>query len=870
MKRRFVEALTLGIPVILIVNIIPKAENVTAERSKALSAEVEELTSDDKEYALGRIIVKYKDGVSEETINTSIERKSALGVKTLKKVEGQDQYRSIFLSEGDIKEINGSSKYTNLDQNALEDRKNELRSTLESYLLDPNVEYAQPVYIYRHNAWNASGDMDYPQDFDWNGGAPEDGNHWYYDKENVMQMWQDQNCDTGGANCGGSSSIVVAVIDSGLAVENRTSNLKGEATQFDFDIASEFNTASGFNRYENSSETNCTDGDDDDGNGYIDDCRGYNAYEDWYCSAYGCTAAQRSEQGHPNDDYGHGTYVTGLIASNIDNAGTSVSPAHNVTIMPIKASERITHADYPGTYGPAFYSDDLCNALDYARLNGADVINMSLGGNANDLLLKGCIKNAYNANITLVAASGNDDSSVDYPAKYSQVIAVGAATKFDNKASYSNYGTGLDIVAMVGTNAYQQSYACFATQTCHNNVANNFKSFNIFNGGGTSYASPQVAAAAALMKGYFGRMYPSDMKIFLTRTATNISGGGWDNETGYGVVDFEAAWNAPTLIRQPAWITTWGTRSDTYRIGDFDGDGNRDDILQGKEHSSGKANWYVKKSTGSQFSGSSLWRSEFGNFDNDRFLVGDFTGDGKDDLLNGRKLSSDTYRWYVLRSTGSSFILDGRWITSWGNLTDKYRIGDFDGDGNRDDILQGKKKVDNVNWYVKKSNGSTFGRSTKWKSKWGNYSNNRYLIGDFNHDGKDDLLNGRRYDSSYNWYVIRSTGSSFTFLGNWASSWGSLSDKFYLADFDHDNYIDDMLQGKSNSNEMNLYVKYSSGNQFIFSGRHNMWVKDWGNSSNMFLTGNFDNDSAYDDIINARESGGKLNWYPARTLHNSD
>ena len=504
-------------------------------------------TSDEKEFLLNRFIVKYKNSIPVGSISSQ-----AMNISSSPKKK-----KAFTVSVNQAEKTNLNSKSENVDKSKKDKMLKELRQKMSDFAQDENVEYVQPVYIYR-TSWADDSPQATPDDYNPNPPSAQN-EHWYYDKANLREMWHDQGCHTGGTDCGGNSEVTVAVIDTGLAYETRNSNYKlvderepeGNDTEavFEYQVAPEYDQASGFNLYTNEDEadgdpaTNCHNGLDDDGNGYIDDCNGYNAYEDWICDHYTCTNTQRSEQGHPNDDYGHGTFVTGGIASLVDNGSGSISPAFNLTVMPIKASERITHSVSPGSLGPSFYTDDLCNSIDYARENGADVINMSIGGGSYDEFIESCINDAYNAGITLVAASGNSNSEVDYPAAFENVIAVGATDSGDNKASYSNYGENLDLVAAVGDNSgsytnsmWQQSYECFASDSCHEDVTTNYKSYSVQSGLGTSYASPQVAAAAGLIKSKKNKPTPSQLKNILIHSA---NGSKWNNQTGRGIIDYE-------------------------------------------------------------------------------------------------------------------------------------------------------------------------------------------------------------------------------------------------------------------------------------------------------------------------------------------
>ncbi|MBN2100746.1 S8 family serine peptidase [Candidatus Dojkabacteria bacterium] len=563
--------------------------------------EVYEMTSDEKEFALDRIIVKFKDNASEKEIKKSLSS-TTVDIEKTNLISKRNVY-SIYISEERSTDeaakfsLSGLSSKTSEDRDGREEKIATLREALLGYLKDPNVEIAQPSYVHRFSTWITNGVRDLPDDYN----ASE---HWYYDKGNLGQMWQDQDCGTGGSGCGGDNNIVVAVLDSGLAYEDHTTDYfpayTGDPTAYDFYTASEYNNSNGFSLYTNSDETGCDDGDDDDGNGYIDDCHGLNAYEQAICNYNSCTTSQESEIGHPNDDYGHGTFVTGLISSIVENNAGSISPAPNVSIMPIKISERVSHSlpmyvgDPPS---PAIFTETIIYGIEYAISEGADVINMSYGSSSSNYIEEYFIKEAYNNGITLVAAAGNGfGDAIEYPAAYSEVIAVGATDSSDNRANYSNRGSEMDLVAAVGDGsgtgnaAWQQSITmldtndygtCLVTEytdetSCTTNgyswiggrcidpynenafdcitsgldwEIGDYSATSTFHGIGTSYASPQVSAAAALIKGSANYpQKPSEIRNFLRINTTSLSSG-FSKDFGFGLLNFEGITNFDYVMR---------------------------------------------------------------------------------------------------------------------------------------------------------------------------------------------------------------------------------------------------------------------------------------------------------------------------------
>ena len=91
--------------------------------------------------------------------------------------------------------------------------------------------------VYKRQVWSRGSLLDTPDDFDLTP-LPATGNHWYYEKSNLRSLWYEQDCFNSGVGCGGSSDVVVAVIDTGLAFEDYTSVWSDiDPTPFDFDPA---------------------------------------------------------------------------------------------------------------------------------------------------------------------------------------------------------------------------------------------------------------------------------------------------------------------------------------------------------------------------------------------------------------------------------------------------------------------------------------------------------------------------------------------------------------------------------------------------------------------------------------------------------
>jgi thermitase len=173
-----------------------------------------------------------------------------------------------------------------------------------------------------------------------------------------------------------------------------------------------------------------------------------------------------------DDVYGHGTHVAGIAAA-VTNNGTGVAGlGYNSTIMNVKVL---------GDSGSGYYSW-IASGITWAADNGAQVINMSLGGPSSSLTLEEAINYAWSKGVVVVAAAGNSGmSSPFYPAYCNNCIAVAATDVNDALPSWSNYGDWVDVAAP-GVSIYST-----------------LKDGNYGYKSGTSMASPHATGLAALL-----------------------------------------------------------------------------------------------------------------------------------------------------------------------------------------------------------------------------------------------------------------------------------------------------------------------------------------------------------------------------------
>ncbi len=234
------------------------------------------------------------------------------------------------------------------------------------------------------------------------------------------------------------------------------------------------------------------------------------------------------ETAHPNDVDGHGTHVTGTIAQTTNNSLGTAGVAHGCKIMPVRCL---------GTGGGSHAQ--MADAFTWATDHGAKIINYSAGGSDSQTKRDAC-QYAYSHGVTICAATGNDNGSIQYPAAYDDYcIAVGATARDKTRAYYSNYGSQIDVVgpggdARVTTDdgVLQQTYITEGDPT---------SGFSYQGWTGTSMATPHVSGTAALFISKTGISNPDAVKLELEDTAHDLGDPGWDQYFGFGLVDANQA-----------------------------------------------------------------------------------------------------------------------------------------------------------------------------------------------------------------------------------------------------------------------------------------------------------------------------------------
>jgi len=307
----------------------------------------------------------------------------------------------------------------------------------EEYSKNPLVEWDEPNYLNRIFAT--------PNDYYY-------GRQWALSRIEAEPAWGIER---------GSPNISIAIIDTGVEWTHP-------------DLAD--------NIWNNTDEI--LDGVDNDGNGYIDDVRGWdfvNTTQPVWPGEDGTVP-----DNDPMDFHGHGTHCAGIAGAVTNNSIGIAGVCWNCKIMPLRAG-------YKGIDGGGYLEAlDCAEAIHYAADNGARVISMSWGSYQPSNLIKEAIDYAYQKGLVLVAAAGNDDGAwKPYPAGFDNVMSVAATAGDDSRSVFgtgqSNHGSWIDVAAPGG--GFYSSYEIWSTM-----VPATYGSMS-----GTSMAAPHVAGIAALI-----------------------------------------------------------------------------------------------------------------------------------------------------------------------------------------------------------------------------------------------------------------------------------------------------------------------------------------------------------------------------------
>ena len=400
------------------------------------------------EHVPGEVIVKLRDGVNKSFLN---DKSNGLSLK---------------------KQVRDNLMVVNFDS-AL---KGGIESTLAELNSMPEVEYAEPNFIYKIVKPITHKDIvsDLLKTDDQTYNTPVDAK--------FGQLWGLHN--TGSNTPGGDRGVAGADVDAlrawGITKGDRSIKIAVIDTGIDYrhpDLAD--------NMWVNDAELNGQPGVDDDGNGYVDDIHGYDF---------------ANNDGDPMDGHSHGTHCAGTIGA-----------SHNaIGVAGVMADVEFVGVKFLTDRGSGSTADAI-ESIDYATKVGVDIMSNSWGGGGRSQALHEAIERANAEGIIFTAAAGNsstdNDSRPHYPSNYEvdNVISVAASTSADTLASFSCYGRRTVHIAAPG-----------------HKILSTTKNGGYASYSGTSMATPHVTGVIGLLLANEGRLNPLDVRNRVMQTSEPV------------------------------------------------------------------------------------------------------------------------------------------------------------------------------------------------------------------------------------------------------------------------------------------------------------------------------------------------------------
>jgi subtilisin family serine protease len=278
---------------------------------------------------------------------------------------------------------------------------------------------------------------------------------------------------------------------------------------------------SGPTTYQNPSLYNCSDQSkpldkscnrlDDDNNGYIDDVKGWD-----FVNSDPNPQAGELRQADDVNTY-HGTMVAGIVGASANNSKGIAGIDWNAKILPLQVLDDDGYGD----------SMTVSKAIKYATDQKADVINISLGTDAPDIIILEAIEYAYDKGVIVVASAGNDGCDcMVWPARYDITLSVGSYQENGTRSSFSSYGQALDIMAP-GSNIKSTNYtSAYPTNT-------------YASGSGTSFSAPVISGLISIIRANEPNITPLQLTALVTEMANKNINANQHKTTqhGYGTIN---------------------------------------------------------------------------------------------------------------------------------------------------------------------------------------------------------------------------------------------------------------------------------------------------------------------------------------------
>ncbi len=546
------------------------------------------------------------------------------------------------------------------------DNNEKLNELINFYNSLPEIEYTEPNYTYKASLEPL--DAYYPQQH-------------HLRQIKAPQAWSTTT---------GSNKVIIAIIDSGVDTDHP--DLKN-------------------NIWINLKEKP-NNGIDDDENGYTDDINGWDFVDN------SNDPKPKLTDNYTKTAIKHGTVVAGIAAAQSGDYQGVVGVAWQAKIMPLRVLDAVGLGD----------TLTVAKAIDYAREQKADIINLSFVGEGESLTLKNAIRRAHDAGILVIAAAGNEvessinlDTNPRYPVSHdgpngeNWVIGVASVNSAEKLASFSNFGLkNIDLTAP-GVSLFSTVY--------QDDSDSNFKKYYESGWTGTSVSAPQVAGAAALIKAIKPGFTLSQIKELLLTNADNIDN---KNKKKYKNLLGAGRLNVHSAILQANYKTPDQPIANAK-------------IITSPGQSGGPHIRIFKKSN--------LENQFFAyeeNFKNNLSLsVGDLDNTGKNKIIIG--LGSGTYPWVKIFDQNSNLKKQFTAYDSNFRGGVEVAVGDVNGNGNLE-IITGAGKGGGPHIRIFNSNGILINHFFAFDKK--DRSGVLVASADVNNDGKDEIIVTKQSNSS--------------------------------------------------------------------------------------------------------------------------
>ncbi len=454
-----------------------------------------DVLSMDKDFIPGEILVRFKDS-TKDVNNSLITRDGLVGYRGLHK-KGGSANRTILLDMGQLenreKVLRKVASKSAVDKRAIVARLGEevlakwdTLQAISALRKQEDILFAEPNYLYKLHA------------------VPNDGAYpiqWHYPMINLPAAWDITT---------GDSSVIVAVIDSGVLLDHPDITEK-LVPGFDFLANPE----------------NSRDGDGIDSN-----------------------PNDNGDLGFGERSVFHGSHVAGTIAARTNDGGDNVAGVSwESLIMPLRACGTLGCSEY-AIIQSMRYAAGLENDSGTVPEKTADIINLSLGGPGANKSSSQLFQDVFDSGIIIIASAGNGGSNVaNFPASYGGVVSVSAVDINRNLATYSDYGEFIDITGPGGDQATGDTngdgYADLVLSVGGDDSSLPVKfSYPFYQG--TSMSAPHVAGVAALMKAANSNLTSQQFDSLLQKGSLTDDLGvtGRDDQFGFGLINAFKAVNA--------------------------------------------------------------------------------------------------------------------------------------------------------------------------------------------------------------------------------------------------------------------------------------------------------------------------------------